>query len=115
MKTGDSLDIGNGKQLIFVETPMLHWPDSMMTYMTGDAVLFSNDAFGQHYCDERLFNDEVDQTELFEQCQRYYANILTPFSRLVTPKITEISLQPAGRYDCHFPWRGMARQPDTNR
>jgi anaerobic nitric oxide reductase flavorubredoxin len=90
VKTGDSLDIGNGKQLIFVETPMLHWPDSMMTYMTGDAVLFSNDAFGQHYCDERLFNDEVDQTELFEQCQRYYANILTPFSRLVTPKITEI-------------------------
>ncbi len=60
---------------------MLHWPDSMMTYLTGDAVLFSNDAFGQHYCDEHLFNDEVDQTELFEQCQRYYANILTPFSR----------------------------------
>ncbi|WP_431222476.1 anaerobic nitric oxide reductase flavorubredoxin [Serratia sp. L9] len=88
--TGDSLDIGNGKQLIFVETPMLHWPDSMMTYMTGDAVLFSNDAFGQHYCDEHLFNDEVDQNELFEQCQRYYANILTPFSRLVAPKINEI-------------------------
>ena len=90
VKTGDTLDIGNGKQLIFVETPMLHWPDSMMTYLTGDAVLFSNDAFGQHYCDEHLFNDEVDQTELYEQCQRYYANILTPFSRLVTPKITEI-------------------------
>ncbi|KPD03379.1 anaerobic nitric oxide reductase flavorubredoxin [Moellerella wisconsensis] len=90
VKTGDSLDIGNDKKLIFVETPMLHWPDSMMTYLTGDAVLFSNDAFGQHYCDEHLFNDEVDQTELFEQCQRYYANILTPFSRLVTPKINEI-------------------------
>ncbi len=90
VKTGDTLDIGNGKQLIFVETPMLHWPDSMMTYLTGDAVLFSNDAFGQHYCDEHLFNDEVDQIELYEQCQRYYANILTPFSRLVTPKITEI-------------------------
>ena len=90
VKTGDTLDIGNGKKLIFVETPMLHWPDSMMTYITEDAVLFSNDAFGQHYCDEHLFNDEVDQTELFEQCQRYYANILTPFSRLVTPKITEI-------------------------
>ncbi len=40
VKTGDTLDIGNGKQLIFVETPMLHWPDSMMTYLTGDAVLF---------------------------------------------------------------------------
>ncbi|MEA9390171.1 anaerobic nitric oxide reductase flavorubredoxin [Acerihabitans sp. TG2] len=90
VKTGDTLDIGQGKQLIFVETPMLHWPDSMMTYMTGDAVLFSNDAFGQHYCDEHLFNDEVDQAELYEQCARYYANILTPFSRLVTPKINEI-------------------------
>ncbi len=90
VKTGDSLDIGNGKQLIFVETPMLHWPDSMMTYMTGDAILFSNDAFGQHYCDEHLFNDEVCQIELYEQCTRYYANILTPFSRLVTPKINEI-------------------------
>lgn len=90
VKTGDTLAIGNGKQLIFVETPMLHWPDSMMTYLTGDAVLFSNDAFGQHYCDEHLFNDEVDQQELFEECQRYYANILTPFSRLVTPKINEI-------------------------
>ena len=63
-----------------------------MTYLTGDAVLFSNDAFGQHYRDEHLFNDEVDQTELFEQCQRYYANILTPFSRLVTPKITDNNL-----------------------
>ncbi|GAM76605.1 anaerobic nitric oxide reductase flavorubredoxin [Vibrio ishigakensis] len=62
----------------------------MMTYMTEDAVLFSNDAFGQHYCDERLFNDEVDQAELFEQCLRYYSNILTPFSPLVTAKIKEV-------------------------
>lgn len=90
VKTGDRLDIGNGKQLIFIETPMLHWPDSMMTYITDDAVLFSNDAFGQHYCDEHLFNDEVNQIELYEQCARYYANILTPFSRLVTLKINEI-------------------------
>lgn len=90
IKTGDSIDIGNGKQLIFIEAPMLHWPDSMMTYITGDAVLFSNDAFGQHYCDERLFNDEVDQNELMEQCLRYYSNILTPFSSLVTAKIKEV-------------------------
>lgn len=90
IKTGDSLDIGNGKSLVFVEAPMLHWPDSMMTYLTGDAVLFSNDAFGQHYCDEHLFNDEVDQAELYEQCMRYFANILTPFSPLVTAKINEI-------------------------
>ena len=90
VKTGDTLDIGNGKQLVFVEAPMLHWPDSMMTYLTDDAVLFSNDAFGQHYCDEHLFNDEVDQAELQEQCLRYYANILTPFSALVTAKIKEV-------------------------
>ncbi len=90
IKTGDALDIGNGKQLVFVEASMLHWPDSMMTYMTGDAVLFSNDAFGQHYCDERLFNDEVDQNELMDQCLRYYSNILTPFSNLVTAKIQEV-------------------------
>ena len=90
VKTGDTLDLGNGKQVVFIETPMLHWPDSMMTYMTGDAVLFSNDAFGQHYCDERLFNDEVDNKELMDQCLRYYANILTPFSPLVTAKIKEI-------------------------
>lgn len=62
----------------------------MMTYLTGDAVLFSNDAFGQHYCDERLFNDEVDQAELYEQCLRYYSNILTPFSNLVIAKIKEV-------------------------
>ena len=90
VKTGDSLDLGNGKQLVFVEAPMLHWPDSMITYMTGDAVLFSNDAFGQHYCDEHLFNDEIDQNELMEQCQRYYSNILTPFSPLVVAKIREV-------------------------
>ena len=90
VKTGDTLDIGNGKVLVFIETPMLHWPDSMMTYMTGDAVLFSNDAFGQHYCDEHLFNDEVDQKELYEECLRYFANILTPFSRLVKPKVDEL-------------------------
>ncbi|PWI32429.1 anaerobic nitric oxide reductase flavorubredoxin [Vibrio albus] len=90
VKTGDTIDIGNGKQLIFIEAPMLHWPDSMMTYLTGDAVLFSNDAFGQHYCDEHLFNDEVDQNELMDQCLRYYSNILTPFSHLVTAKIKEV-------------------------
>lgn len=54
VKTGDTLDIGNGKQLVFVEMRMLHWPDSMATYMTGDNILFSNDAFGQHFATEHL-------------------------------------------------------------
>lgn len=90
VKTGDSLDIGNGKKLVFVEMPMLHWPDSMATYLTGDAVLFSNDAFGQHYASAQMFNDLVDQNELYEECIKYYANILTPFSPLVTKKIEEV-------------------------
>jgi anaerobic nitric oxide reductase flavorubredoxin len=90
VKTGDKLDIGNGKELVFVEMKMLHWPDSMATYLTGDNVLFSNDAFGQHYASEHLFNDLVDQAELFEECIKYYANILTPFSTLVEKKIKEV-------------------------
>lgn len=90
VKTGDTLDLGNGKQLVFVEAPMLHWPDSMMTYLTGDAVLFSNDAFGQHYASEKMYNDLVDQDELRAECLKYYANILTPFSPLVTAKIKEV-------------------------
>jgi anaerobic nitric oxide reductase flavorubredoxin len=90
VKTGDSLDIGNGKKLVFVEAPMLHWPDSMFTYLTGDAILFSNDAFGQHYASESLFNDLVAQDELWAEAIKYYANILTPFSALVTRKIDEL-------------------------
>lgn len=90
VKTGDTLDIGNGKSLVFVEMTMLHWPDSMATYMTGDNILFSNDAFGQHYATELLFNDLVDQAELMKECIKYYANILTPFSPLVTKKIQEV-------------------------
>ncbi|MBN1327466.1 MAG: flavodoxin domain-containing protein, partial [Candidatus Cloacimonetes bacterium] len=71
------------------EAPMLHWPDSMFEYLTEDNILFSNDAFGQHYASEFLFNDLVDQTELMEECIKYYANILTPFSKLVTRKIQQ--------------------------
>ena len=90
VKTGDTLPLGNNKELIFVEMKMLHWPDSMACYMTRDNVLFSNDAFGQHYASEQLFNDLVDQNELFNECIKYYANILTPFSSFVDKKIKEV-------------------------
>ena len=90
VKTGDTLDVGNGKQLIFVEMKMLHWPDSMACYLTGDNILFSNDAFGQHYATEYMYNDLVDQNELYAECLKYYANILTPFSALVDKKIKEV-------------------------
>lgn len=89
VKTGDRLSLGS-KELVFIEAPMLHWPDSMFCYLTGDAVLFSNDAFGQHYASEKMFNDLVDQAELYQEALKYYANILTPFSKLVDKKIKEV-------------------------
>ncbi|MCR1899768.1 anaerobic nitric oxide reductase flavorubredoxin [Irregularibacter muris] len=89
VKTGDTLNIGK-KDLIFIEARMLHWPDSMFCYLTGDNILFSNDAFGQHYCSEFFYNDLVDQAELYQEAIKYYANILTPFSKLVENKINEV-------------------------
>ena len=89
VKTGDSISLG-AKSLVFVEAPMLHWPDSMFTYVTGANILLSNDAFGQHYATSFRFNDQVDQVELFQEAQKYYANILTPFSELVLKKIDEV-------------------------
>jgi flavorubredoxin len=89
VKTGERLSLGT-KELVFVEAPMLHWPDSMMCYLTDDNILFSNDAFGQHYASEAIYNDEVDQAELLTECLKYYANILTPFSSLVTKKIEQV-------------------------
>ncbi len=89
IKTGDTLDIGEST-LTFVEARMLHWPDNMMTYMSGDNILFSNDAFGQHYASDLMYNDLVNQCELYQEAIKYYANILTPFSQLVTNKIKEV-------------------------
>ena len=90
VKTGDKLDVGNGKELIFVEMSMLHWPDSMASYLTKDNILFSNDAFGQHYATEKLFNDLVDDCELQTEAIKYYANILAPFSQILKRKLDEI-------------------------
>ena len=67
VKTGYTLDIGNGKKLVFVKMRMLHRPDSMATYLTGDNILFSNDAFGQHFAVEKMFNDKADQYLLMKE------------------------------------------------
>ena len=83
VKTGDTLDLGKNK-LTFIEATMLHWPDTMFTYLSGENILFSNDGFGQHYASEFMYNDKVDQAELFQEAIKYYANILTPFSKHVT-------------------------------
>lgn len=88
VKTGDKISLGK-KDLIFIEANMLHWPDSMFCYLTGDNILFSNDAFGQHYSTELLFNNLVDTCDLYREAIKYYANILTPFSDRVKMKIEE--------------------------
>ena len=90
VKTGDSVDIGNNKKLIFIEMRMLHWPDSMATFMTGDNVLFSNDAFGQHYAVEELFNDKANKYVLNQEALKYFVNILNPFAPILKNKLTEI-------------------------
>jgi anaerobic nitric oxide reductase flavorubredoxin len=89
VQTGDKINIGR-RDLVFIEAPMLHWPDSMFTYVTGDNILMSNDAFGHHYATANHFNDEVDREELYEEALKYYANILTPFSAQVIKKIDEV-------------------------
>ncbi|MBR1455347.1 MAG: MBL fold metallo-hydrolase [Lachnospiraceae bacterium] len=90
VKTGDTLDIGNGKKLMFIEMPMLHWPDSMATYLTCDNILFSNDAFGQHFAVEELFNDKANECLLYKEAMKYFANILNPFAAMLPKKLQEI-------------------------
>ncbi|MDD5616918.1 MAG: flavodoxin domain-containing protein [Candidatus Methanoperedens sp.] len=88
VKSGESISLGKNN-LVFVAAPMLHWPDSMFTYLTGKNILMPNDAFGMHYASSGRFNDEVDMIEVYQEALKFYANILTPFSDLVIKKIDE--------------------------
>lgn len=91
VKTGDILELGAGDSLTFIEAPMLHWPDTMFSYYNGEGgVLFSTDAFGQHYASENLFNDEAPTAEMMYEAEKYYANILNSFSPMVMRKLKEI-------------------------
>ena len=89
VKTGDTLPLGE-TTLTFIEAPMLHWPDTMFTYMSGENILFSNDGFGQHFATESLFNDAVDNAAMMYEAEKYYANILNTYSVMVTKKIQQI-------------------------
>ena len=89
VKTGDTLPLGQ-TTLTFIEAAMLHWPDTMFTYMSGDNILFSNDGFGQHFATESLYNDRVCMAEVMQEALKYYVNILNPFSPMVTRKVKEI-------------------------
>lgn len=80
IKAGDSISIG-ARTLQFVPTPMLHWPDSMVTYCPEEKILFSNDAFGEHLATSMRFDDENDLDVVFFEAKKYYANILMPFGK----------------------------------
>ncbi|MEM5768338.1 MAG: FprA family A-type flavoprotein [Bacillota bacterium] len=82
VKEGDILDLGK-RQLKFIPLPMLHWPDSMASYMPEEQLLFSNDAFGQHICTTKRFDDENDLSDLIYEAEKYYANIIMPFGKIV--------------------------------
>jgi flavorubredoxin len=78
VSTGDTLSIGK-RTLSFIQTPMVHWPDNMVTFDAEDGILFSNDAFGQHYASTTRFDDDSDFNEVMKQARKYYANIVQPY------------------------------------
>ncbi|MFX1375666.1 MAG: FprA family A-type flavoprotein [Promethearchaeota archaeon] len=97
VKEGDTLDIGNGKKFTFVPIPMIHWPDSMVSFMTdeqGKNVLFSNDAFGQHYATTKRWDDENDLCEVMQEAEKYYANILLHLSGLIAKALPKVGSLP---------------------
>ncbi len=108
VKSGDEVDLG-GMKLSFIETRMLHWPDSMFSYLEGEEVLFSQDAFGMHLASSELFADELDRGLLEREAATYYANILLPYSPLVLKllaRVRETGLKPRVVATDHGPiWR----------
>ncbi|MGQ9678441.1 MAG: FprA family A-type flavoprotein [bacterium] len=90
LQDGDTLDLGS-LTLKFFETRMLHWPDSMMSYLIEEQTLFSQDGFGMHWATSERFDDEVNSNVLRYQAAKYYANILLPYSTLVEKLIERIT------------------------
>ena len=86
--TGDTLRLGR-RTLWFIETPMVHWPESMFTYVPQEKLLFSMDAFGQHYASSQRFDDEVPACTVMEEAKTYYANVIMPFGKQVAKVLEE--------------------------
>ncbi len=94
VESGEELNIGD-RTLTFLETRMLHWPDSMFTYLKEDKILFSSDAFGQHYAGCEKFDDEIGDA-VMPHAKKYFANILLPYSPLIlklVEQVTEMGLE----------------------
>jgi len=90
VENGEELSLGK-RTVTFLETKMLHWPDSMFSYIKEDGLLISSDAFGQHWATSERFDDEVDGPELFRHAAKYYANILLLYSPLVQKLLEEVN------------------------
>jgi flavorubredoxin len=89
VEDGGTVDLGNMK-VTCLETRLLHWPDSMMSYLEGEKILFSQDGFGMHLASNERFDDEIDDYILYHEAAKYYANILLPFSRIASKAIKRI-------------------------
>ncbi len=95
VKTGETLNLGK-RNINFIEVPMIHWPDSMFSYIPEEKLLLSNDGFGQHIASSGRFDDEVDQKEMMFEAKKYYANLLIHLSPLIQntlKKVSELKLE----------------------
>ncbi|MCP4650866.1 MAG: FprA family A-type flavoprotein [PVC group bacterium] len=90
VNTGDSLSLGK-RSLQFVLTQMVHWPDSMVSYIPEEKLLLSNDAFGQHIASSERFDDELGWDVITEEAAKYYANIVLPFGNQVKKALEAVS------------------------
>ncbi len=106
VKTGDTLCIGR-RTLSFVQTPMVHWPDNMVTYDAQDKILFSNDAFGQHFASSARFDDENDICEVMHQARKYYANIVQPYRAQAAAAVRAVRGLGADAIDMIAPAHGV--------
>ena len=108
VKTGDRIDVG-GDTISFVEARMLHWPDSMFSYLEKENVLFTNDVFGMHYATGKLFDDENEERLWLYEAEKYYANIVLPYSDIVLrflAQVQKMGLSPRMIAPDHgFVWR----------
>ncbi|MEG1662121.1 MAG: FprA family A-type flavoprotein, partial [Clostridiales bacterium] len=93
VKSGDSLNLGK-RSLTFVQTPMVHWPDNMVTYCPEEKILFSNDAFGQHYASGLRFDDQEPLDLILQEAKKYFANIVMPYWKQANGAVKIVSELP---------------------
>lgn len=113
VKEGDTISLGQ-RTLTFVPIPLIHWPDSMVTYMTPDNILFSNDAFGQHYATSKHVDFENPLPEIMWEAAKYYANILMHLSTLITKALQKVTETLQLQIDMICPSHGIVWKEHIN-